>query len=61
MEELSLVEILEEEFLVYIKKMEVLEEVLVLVYWDFCIGVLLKGMEGCFDVIGVLFEEIFNM
>ncbi len=61
MEELSLVETLEEEFLAYIKKMEALEEALALVYWDLRTGAPAKGMEGRSDVIGVLSEEIFNM
>lgn len=45
MEELSLVETLEEEFLAYIKKMEALEEALALVYWDLRTGAPSKGME----------------
>lgn len=55
------VNVLEKEFLDYIKKMQAYEEALALIYWDLRTGAPKNGVEQRSKVIGVLSSEAFQM
>src|SRR3954468_22228403 len=54
-------ELLEKEFLDYVKKMSAYNEALGLVYWDLRTGAPRKGVEQRSEVIGMLSSEVFKM
>ncbi|PGY14064.1 carboxypeptidase M32 [Bacillus sp. AFS031507] len=54
-------ELLEKEFLDYVKKMSAYNEALGLVYWDLRTGAPKQGVEQRSEVIGMLSSEVFKM